>query len=149
MNNNYGNLLEYSDKEHMEDPYKGFKKVRRGGKTTTKNMWRFEAPTEVMKLKLKDSRMCYELETESNIVPDNDLTARMIKKIDIIVNDVRLTSSWDEKEPAFYSLFSNILNFSREAQESELMIHHFQFQSLLRACKFLAKSGHLFRDIRV
>ena len=122
MNNNYGRLLEYAKQEKHEDPYKGYKVVRRGGTTNTEGYYEFEAPEENNLLKLKDSRFLYELELESNIIPDNDVCARMIKSIDIEVNNGKVTFSMDKKETAFLVQYSTLLNFNREAQESELFL---------------------------
>lgn len=126
MNNNYGRLLDYDPKEYIEDPYKGFKTVRRDGHNSTGRIWKFEAPEENLKLKLKESRLSFSIECESKIIPDNDLLARMTEKLDLLVNNVRLTGTNEPIESTMLAFYSNKLNYSREAQESELFLQgHF------------------------
>lgn len=123
MNNNYGKLLEYSAKEQIEDPYKGYKTVRRGSATPgNASTYQFEAPEETMLLSMKHSRFIFDLELESNIIPDNDIYARMIKRLEMSVNDVRVTFAGDDRETAFLAQYSTMLNFTKEAQESEMFL---------------------------
>ena len=87
MNNNYGRLLEYHDKEYFEDPYSGYKIVRRLAQKTESNKARIELPQEGQKIKLVDSRVCYHLDAESHLIPDNDHYAKMINKTTLYVNN--------------------------------------------------------------
>jgi hypothetical protein len=122
MNNNYGKLLEYSAKEYVEDPYSGYKIVRRLCTKTESARRRIDLPQESQKIKLIDSRVSYSITCESNIIPANDHYAKMIKNLQMTIYNTKINNTNEELLPTLLAQWSTTLNYTREAQESELFL---------------------------
>jgi hypothetical protein len=122
MNNNYGKLLEYSAKEYVDDPYSGYKIVRRLCTKTDSARRRLDLPQEGQKIKLIDSRLFYSISSESNIIPANDHYAKMIKNLQMTIYNSKINNTMEVQQPALLAQWCTSLNYTREAQESELFL---------------------------
>jgi hypothetical protein len=117
----YGRLLFYShDGSCSQDPNKGFKVISRLGTKECDGKYLFQVPEDKASLSLNHSMFTFKLEMPDNFVPDNDVHAKMVKKLEFKILDNRIFSSFDSAEYTFLNQFINTMNVSPLAQECEL-----------------------------
>lgn len=117
----FGNLLYYShDGTCSQDPYKGYKVISRLGTKECDGKYLFTVPEDKASLSLNQSMFTYKLEMPDNFVPDNDVHAKMVKKLEFKILDNRIFSSFDNAEYTFFNQFITSMNVSPVAQECEL-----------------------------
>ena len=118
----YGKLLYYDRKTAacLDDPNRGRKVLPRLGKDDCIGKVRFIVPEDKTALSLEESNFTYKLQMPTNYVPDNDVCAKMVKKLEVSILDNRLFSSFDDHEYTFFNQFALKLNVSPLAQDCEL-----------------------------
>jgi hypothetical protein len=118
----YGKLLYYDQKtsDCLDDPNRGRKVLPRLGRNDCIGKVRFIVPDDKTALSLEESNFTYKLQMPTNYVPDNDVCAKMVKKLEVSILDNRLFSSFDDHEYTFFNLFALKLNVSPLAQDCEL-----------------------------
>ncbi|CAG5096498.1 Oidioi.mRNA.OKI2018_I69.XSR.g14646.t1.cds [Oikopleura dioica] len=121
MPENFGNLLYYTnDVNCNDDPYKGLKVLTKQGTADCNDRVIFDVPDDKAALKLDECMFQFKMTIPENFVPDNDVHAKIVKKLDVKILDNRIFSSFDTHEYTFFNHFITKLNYSPLAQECEL-----------------------------
>ena len=120
MSTEYGNQIYKTGDTHSEDPEKNWRFVARLGNDDTDGHSRFVVPDDKYPLKPDQLLFLLQFEIPSNYVPDNDMPAKMIKKLDVKILESLIFSSFDNYEYFFLNHFLTKLNYSNLAQDTEL-----------------------------
>lgn len=116
----FGKLLYLTDHKEADDPYKGEVMVSRLGVMERPDCYYFEVPEDKRSLKLDECRFTFDLDVDSNYVPDNSLHAKIVRKLVVSMHDQRVFDSFDLNEYTFFNLAKIKLNESDDAQNLEL-----------------------------
>ncbi|CBY42448.1 unnamed protein product, partial [Oikopleura dioica] len=120
MITDYGNQIYKTGDTHSEDPEKNYRFVARLGNDDTEGHLRFVVPDDKYPLKPDQLLFLLQFEIPSNYVPDNDMPAKMIKKLDVKILENLIFSSFDNYEYFLLNHFLTKLNYSNLAQDTEL-----------------------------
>jgi hypothetical protein len=133
MSTDYGNQIYKSGDNHSEDPEKNWRFVARLGNDDSDGHSRFVVPNDKYPLKPDQLLFLLQFEIPSNYVPDNDMPAKMIRKLDVKILENLIFSSFDVYEYFLLNHFLTKLNYSNHAQDTELFFRgrfdHFDIDS--------------------
>lgn len=120
MSTDYGNQIYKTGDTHTEDPEKNFRFVARLGNDDTDGHSRFVVPDDKYPLKPDQLLFLMQFEIPSNYVPDNDMPAKMIKKLEVKILENLVFQCYNNYEYFFLNHFLTKLNYSNLSQDTEL-----------------------------
>jgi len=112
----FGQLLYLTDKKTTDDPYKGELIVYKLGVEERRGVYHFDVPEDKRSLKIENCMFVYDIDIDSNFVPDNGFHAKMVKRWLLLLNDTRVFDSFDLNEYTWFNHFKTKLNKSDETQ---------------------------------
>lgn len=107
--------------EENKDPYEKMNFISRLAMDDSPELRRFEIPTDNPQgLCLNKCMISASFVIPSNYVPDNDILAKGISKLDMSIQNTKMFSSHDESAYSFYSHSYTKLNKSFQSQEIDM-----------------------------
>jgi hypothetical protein len=112
----FGQLLYLEDRRATDDPYKGELILNKLGSEDTTGVYTFSVPENLRSLKLEKCKFVYDVDIDSNYVPDNGFHAKTIKRWHLYLYESRIFDSFDINEYTWFDHFKKKLNKSGATQ---------------------------------
>ena len=104
------------DRRVTDDPYKGELILNKLGTLDRHGVYHFTVPENLKSLKLENCRFVYDVDIDSNFVPDNGFHAKMVKRWLLYLYETRIFDSFDINEYTWFNHFKTKLNKSGVTQ---------------------------------
>ena len=112
----FGQLLYLEDRRSTDDPYKGELILNKLGSMDTHGVYHFTIPENMRSLKLEKCKFVYDVDIDSNYVPDNGFHAKTVKRWHLYLYENRIFDSFDINEYSWFDHFKKKLNKSDATQ---------------------------------
>lgn len=112
----FGQLLYLTDRRNTDDPYKGELILQKLGVMERTGVYHFEVPENLRSLKLENCKFVYDIDVDSNFVPDNGFHAKMVKRWILYISENRIFDSFDINEYTWFNHFKTKFNKSDATQ---------------------------------
>ena len=112
----FGQLLYLEDRRVTDDPYKGELILNKLGTLDRHGAYHFTVPENLKSLKLENCRFVYDVDIDSNFVPDNGFHSKMVKRWLLYLYETRIFDSFDINEYTWFNHFKTKLNKSGVTQ---------------------------------